>query len=100
MNTVTKEVTYDDDIIDQLRRAALFSMVAGNRRMLENAADEIARLRLTEEDRAAIEEAEQCLIQMSTEQARLEILDDMPPHASVNRLLVASTLRGLLERKK
>lgn len=39
------EVTYRDDIVLQLRRAAAFSMIAGNRLMLEQAADEIERLR-------------------------------------------------------
>lgn len=97
---MTEEVTYDDDIIDQLRRAASFSMVAGHRRLLENAVDEIVRLRLTEEERSAVEEAERCLLKIATEQAHMEILGDMPPHESVDRLLVAAALRGLLERKK
>lgn len=44
---VFNEVTYQDDIVEQLRRAATFSMIAGNRQMLEKAAAEIERLRLS-----------------------------------------------------
>jgi len=42
---VADEVTYQDDIVAQLRRAAVFSMIPGNRQMLETAAAEIERLR-------------------------------------------------------
>jgi hypothetical protein len=42
---VADEVTYKDDITAQLRRAAAFSMIAGHRRLLEQAAEEIERLR-------------------------------------------------------
>lgn len=51
---VDDEVTYQDDITVQLRRAATFSMIAGNRQMLETAADEIERLRLTDAEREAL----------------------------------------------
>ena len=39
------EVTYKDDIVAQLRRAAVWSMFDGQRHMLETAAAEIERLR-------------------------------------------------------
>jgi len=44
---VADEVTYQDDIVAQLRRAAVWSMFDGQRHMLETAAAEIERLRLS-----------------------------------------------------
>lgn len=55
------EVTYKDDIVSQLRRAALFSMIKGNREMLEKAANEIENLRkqiTKEEDQGTIKSAD------------------------------------------
>lgn len=39
------EVTYQDDIVLQLRRAAVWTMLNDQRHMLDQAADEIERLR-------------------------------------------------------
>ena len=42
---VANEVTYQDDIVLQLRRAAVWTMLNDQRHMLDQAADEIERLR-------------------------------------------------------
>lgn len=42
---VADEVTYQDDIVLQLRRAAVWTMLNDQRHMLDQAADEIERLR-------------------------------------------------------
>ena len=75
---VDDEVTYQDDIVLQLRRAAVWSMLNGQRQMLETAADEIERLRLTDAEREAVEWA------VSAAQNAQHPADD--------------TLRGLLDR--
>jgi len=48
------EVTYQDDIVLQLRRAAVWTMMNDQRHMLDQAADEIERLRLTDAEREAV----------------------------------------------
>lgn len=54
---VDDEVTYQDDIVLQLRRAAVWTMLNGQRHMLDHAADEIERLRLTAAEREAVQVA-------------------------------------------
>ena len=75
---VDDEVTYQDDIVLQLRRAAVWTMLNGQRHMLDQAADEIERLRLTDAERDAVEWA------VSAARNVQHPADD--------------TLRGLLER--
>lgn len=55
------EVTYKDDIVLQLRRAATFSVVAGHRQLLETAADEIERLRMPTDSKPASSAEEQTI---------------------------------------
>ncbi len=74
---VDDEVTYQDDIVLQLRRAAVWTMLNGQRHMLDQAADEIERLRLTDAEREAVAVA-------------MHRCDGSEYH----------TLRGLLERTK
>lgn len=78
---VDDEVTYKDDIVLQLRRAAVWTMLNDQRQMLETAAADIERLRLTDAERTAVLFAAR----------RLEI-------SYVEERTVAATLRGLLER--
>ena len=51
---VDNEVTYQDDIVLQLRRAAVWTMLSGQRHMLDQAADEIERLRNLLERKATV----------------------------------------------
>ena len=55
---VDDEVTYQDDIVLQLRRAAVWTILNDQREMLNHAADEIERLRLTAAEREALEYVE------------------------------------------
>ena len=82
---VDNEVTYQDDLALQLRRAAVWTMLSGQRHMLDQAADEIERLRLTAAEREAIEAA-----------MNAYGLDNANPECAA----IEATLWGLLERTK